>query len=101
MTYTSNILYHNKRIKKRIALRLMQSSHVQTLEVIGGVPLLRLKFSMLNHKYLIWGFLTARHRLGKLLSMLLGLNFTKMVRRFGVVDDYDLEPVHSVYNYPL
>jgi hypothetical protein len=101
MTYASNILYHNKRIKKRIALRLMQSSHVQTLEVIGGVPLLRWKFSMLNHKYLIWGFLTAGHRLGRLLSMLLGVNSKKIVWNFGVVDEYDLEPVRSVYDYPL
>jgi hypothetical protein len=26
---------------------------------------------------------------------------TKMVREFGMVEDYDLEPVHSVYDYPL
>jgi hypothetical protein len=31
----------------RIALGLMQSTHVQTLEVIGGVPPLRMIFSML------------------------------------------------------
>jgi hypothetical protein len=37
----------------RIALGWMQSTHVQTLEVIGVVPSLRLRFSMLNHKYLI------------------------------------------------
>jgi hypothetical protein len=28
----------------RIALGLMQSTHIQTLEVIGGVPTLRLPF---------------------------------------------------------
>jgi hypothetical protein len=43
----------------RIALGLMQSTHVQTLEIIGGVPPLRLKFSMLDHKYLISAFSTA------------------------------------------
>jgi hypothetical protein len=42
----------------RIALGLKQSTHVQTLEVIGGVPPLRLRFSMLNHKYLISAFST-------------------------------------------
>jgi hypothetical protein len=34
----------------------MQLSHVQTLEVIGGVPPLRMRFSMLNHGYLISAF---------------------------------------------
>jgi hypothetical protein len=42
----------------RIALGLMQSTHVQTLEIIGGMPPLRLKFSMLDHKYLISAFST-------------------------------------------
>jgi hypothetical protein len=37
----------------RIALGFMQSTHIQTLEVIGGVESLRLRFSMLNNKYLI------------------------------------------------
>jgi hypothetical protein len=32
----------------KIALGLMQSTHVQTLEVIGGVPQLRMRFSILN-----------------------------------------------------
>jgi hypothetical protein len=30
-----------------------------------------------------------------------GLNSTKMVREFGMVHDYDMEPVRSVYDYPL
>jgi hypothetical protein len=42
----------------RIALGFMQSTHVQTLEVIGGVAPLRMWFSMLNHKYLISAFST-------------------------------------------
>jgi hypothetical protein len=29
------------------------------------------------------------------------LNSTKMVREFNMDRDYDLEPVRSVYNYPL
>jgi hypothetical protein len=45
----------------RIALGLMQSTHVQTLEVIGEVPPLRLRFSMLNCKYLISSFSTGGH----------------------------------------
>jgi hypothetical protein len=75
-----------------IALGLMQPTHVQTL---------RLRFSMLNHNYLISAFLTGRHLLRQLLAVLLGLNYAKMVREFGMVDDYDMEPVHPVYDYPL
>jgi hypothetical protein len=41
----------------RIALELMQCTHVQTLEVIDGMSPLRLRFSMLYHKYLISDFL--------------------------------------------
>jgi hypothetical protein len=33
----------------RITLGLMQSTHVQTLEVIGSVPPLRMRFLLLNH----------------------------------------------------
>jgi hypothetical protein len=45
-----------KRIQYRclwIAHGLMQSTHVQTVEVIGGVPLLRMRFSMLSHLDLV------------------------------------------------
>jgi hypothetical protein len=45
----------------RIVLGLMQSTHVETLEVIGGVSPLRMIFSMLNHGYLISAFCTAGH----------------------------------------
>jgi hypothetical protein len=58
-------------------------------------------FSMLNQKYLISAFSTAEHPLGWLLLVLLGLNSTKMVQGFGMVDDYDLEPARSGYDYPL
>jgi hypothetical protein len=46
-----------------IPLGLMQSTHVQTLQVIGGVPPLRMRFSMLNHGYLISAVSTAAHPL--------------------------------------
>jgi hypothetical protein len=57
----------------RIALGLMQSTQVQTLGVIGGVPPLRLRFSMLNHKYLISAFSTGGHPLRRLLAVLSSL----------------------------
>jgi hypothetical protein len=79
----------------------MQSTHVQMLEVISGVLPLRLRFSMLNHKYLISAFSTDGHPLRRLLAVLSRLNSTKMVREFDMVEDYDLEPVRSVYDYPL
>jgi hypothetical protein len=64
------------------ALGLMQSTHFQTLEVIGGVPPLRLRFSMLNHKYFFSPFSTGGHPLQRLLVMLSRLNSTKMVAEF-------------------
>jgi hypothetical protein len=85
----------------RIVLGLMQSTHVQTLQVIGGVPPMRLRFSMLNHKYLISAFLTGGHPQKRLLAVLLRLNSTKKVREFEIVGDYDSEPICTVYNYPL
>jgi hypothetical protein len=47
----------------RIVLGLMQSTHVQTPEDIGGVPPVKLRFSMLNHRYLILAFLTGGYPL--------------------------------------
>jgi hypothetical protein len=61
----------------------MQFTHVETLEVLGGVPPLRLRFSMLNHRYLISAFSTGGHPL-RWLEMLSRLNSTKMVREFDV-----------------
>jgi hypothetical protein len=40
----------------KIALGLMKSTNFQTPEIIRGVPLLKLRISMLNHKYLILDF---------------------------------------------
>jgi hypothetical protein len=57
------------------------------------VPQLRLRFSMLNHKYLILAFSTGDgYLLRRLLEVLSVLNSTKMVREFGMVENYDLEP---------
>jgi hypothetical protein len=61
---------------------------------IDGVSPLQLRFSMLNHKYLIPTFSTGGHPLRRILP----LNPTKMVREFDMVGDYDLEPVRSVYD---
>jgi hypothetical protein len=47
------------------------------------------------------GFSTGGHPLRRLLAVLSRLNSTKMVREFGMVGDYDLEPVHSVNDYTL
>jgi hypothetical protein len=85
----------------RIALGLMQSTLVQTLQVIGGVPPLRMRFLMLNHGYLISAFSTAGHTLRHELAALSGLNSPKIVREFNVVESYNLEPARSVYEYPL
>jgi hypothetical protein len=60
---------------------LMQSTHVQTLEVIGGVPPLRMRFSMLSHDYLI-STGTGSH---------FKLNSPKIVREFNVVKGYNLK----------
>jgi hypothetical protein len=57
------------------------------------VPQLRLRFSMLNHKPLISAFSTGEYLLRRLLELLSVLNSTKMVREFGMVENYDLEPV--------
>jgi hypothetical protein len=79
----------------RIALGLMQSDHVQTLEVIGGVPPLRMRFSMLNHKNLISAFSTDGHSLKQELAALSRLNSPKIIREFNVVEGFNMEPVCS------
>jgi hypothetical protein len=79
----------------------MQSTHVQTLDVIGGVPPLKMRFSMLNHRYLISAFSTAGHPFRQELAAVSVLNSPKIVREFNVVEGYNLEPVCSVNEYPL
>jgi hypothetical protein len=66
---------------------------IKVIKVIKGVPPLGLRFSILNHSYLISAFLTDGHPLRRLLAVLSRLNSTKMVREFDMVGDYDLEPV--------
>jgi hypothetical protein len=51
---------------------------------------------MLYHKYLISAFSTGGHLLRRLLEVLLRLNSTNMVWKFGMVDDYDLEPLEAL-----
>jgi hypothetical protein len=70
---------------KDIALSLMQSTYVQTLEVISGVPPLRMRFSMLNHGYFISVFSTVGQSLRQKLTALSRLNSPKKVREFDVV----------------
>jgi hypothetical protein len=60
---------------------MMQSTHFQTLEAIGEVPPLKLRFSMLRIKSI---------------THLVDNPFDGCLR-----DDYDLEPVRSDYDYPL
>jgi hypothetical protein len=64
---------------------MMQSTHFQTLEAIGEVPPLKLRFSMLRIKSL-----SSRP------FCLVDNPFDGCLR-----DDYDLEPVRSDYDYPL
>jgi hypothetical protein len=82
---------------ERIQYRYLRIAYVQTLEVFGGVPPLRLRFSMLNIKYLILAFSTGGHPLRRLLAMLSRLNSSKMVWEYDMSGDYDLEPL----DYPL
>jgi hypothetical protein len=58
-------------------------------------------FDAESYKYLISAFSTVGHLLWRLFAVLSGLNSTKMVWEFGMIGDYDLEPVRSVYDYPL
>jgi hypothetical protein len=85
----------------RIAFGTFQSTYVETLEVIGGVPPFRMRISILNHGYLISAFSTAGHPLRQELAAFSRLNSPKIVREFNVVEGYNLEPVCSVYEYPL
>jgi hypothetical protein len=56
---------------------------------------------MLNHGYFISAFSTAGHPLRQKLAALSWLNSPKIVWEFNVVVGYNLEPVRSVYKYPL
>jgi hypothetical protein len=58
-------------------------------------------FNTEPYKYLISAFLTGGHPFRRLIAVLSRLNSTKIVWEFEMVGDYDLEPVLSVYDYPL
>jgi hypothetical protein len=60
-----------------------------------------MRFSMLNHGYLISDFFTAGHTLRQELAALSRWNSPKIVREFNVEEGYNLEPARSVYEYPL
>jgi hypothetical protein len=70
----------------------MQSTHVQTLEVIGGVPSpLRMRFS----PFYCWApTLTGAGSPFK-------VEFSEIVKEFNLIGDYILKPVRPVYEYPL
>jgi hypothetical protein len=79
----------------------MLSDKIMNSPVIGEVPPLRMKILMLNNGYLISAFSSTGHPLRQELAALSRLNFSKIVRKFNVVEGYYLEPVRSVYEYPL
>jgi hypothetical protein len=60
-----------------------------------------MRFSMLNHGYLISAFSTVGHPLRQELAILSRLSSPKIVREFNVVEGYNLEPVRSVFEYLL
>jgi ribonuclease HI len=85
----------------RIALGLMQSTHVQAVEVIAGVPPLRLRFAMLNHKFLISVKNNHNHPLLNKLTLLARLNSPKIIREFALIESQVSRLCPSVYDYPL
>lgn len=85
----------------RIALGLMQSTHVQTLEIIAGVEPLRLRYSMLNQRYLISAYSKGFSRLTQNLSTLDSLRSPKIIREFSSVSALNILPNMSNYNRPL
>jgi hypothetical protein len=62
---------------------------------------LRMRFSMLIHGNLFSAFSTTGPPLPQELAAFSRLNSPKRVGEFNVVEGYNLEPVRSVYEYPL
>jgi ribonuclease HI len=85
----------------RIALGLMQSTHVQTVEVIASVEPLRLRFSMLNQRFLTKTLAKINHPLTNKLRTLQNLQCPKIIREFSIVDSFNLQSHQSVFNLPL
>jgi hypothetical protein len=76
----------------RIALGLMQSTHVQTVEIIAGVEPLRLRYSMLNQKYLTKVVSSAIHPLKQKLSELHSMGSPKIIREFSIISSLNINP---------
>jgi ribonuclease HI len=85
----------------RIALGLMQSTHVQTVEIIANIVPLTLRFSMLNQRFLTNVFSKEAHPLKSKLHTLHQLQSPKIIREYEIVSSFDLHPTPSVFNLPL
>jgi hypothetical protein len=79
----------------RISLGLMQSTHTGTVEVLSGVPLLNLRFSYLNRRFLIIAFSKGSDTLRGRLQTLADLGSGKMMREFTSVQALGIEPSDS------
>jgi RNase H len=79
----------------------MQSTHVQTVEVIAGVEPLRLRYSMPNERYLVSAFSRGSSILSQKLATLQSLRSPKMIRKFSIVQDMNIQPNISNYNRPF
>jgi hypothetical protein len=85
----------------RIALGLMQSTHVQTVEIIAGAEPLRLRYSMLNQRFLTKVLSSASHPLRKKLSELHSMGSPKIIREFSIISSLNINPRRLIYNYHL
>jgi hypothetical protein len=80
--------------RPHIALGLMQSTHVQVVEMIAAVEPLRIRFFMLNQRYLT-------NVLAKP-----SVNVTKLfnpynLKKYSILASFDLQPKQSVYSFQL
>jgi ribonuclease HI len=82
----------------RICLGLMQSTHVQTVEILAKVEPLRLRFSMLNQRFLTTAFSSPSHPLKAKLDTLQSLQSPKIIREYSIVNSFDLQPKATVFN---
>jgi ribonuclease HI len=85
----------------RIALGLMQSTHVQTVEIIARIEPLRLRYSMLNQRFLTSVFSNETNPLKAKLCSLKSMQSPKIIREFDIVNSFNLQATASVYNPPL
>jgi hypothetical protein len=85
----------------RIALGLMQSTHVLTVEVIAGVVPLRMRFSLLSQKFLTSVYAREAHPLKQKLLTLQSLDSLKIIREFSIVKSFNISLNSSIYNLPF